>query len=34
MPNIRRVTFQGAGHMLNLEQADRFNTLVLDFLRQ
>lgn len=34
MPNIRRVTFQGAGHMLNLEQADRFNTLVLAFLRQ
>ena len=34
MPNVRRVTFQGAGHMLNLEQADRFNTLVLDFLRR
>lgn len=33
MPNVRRVTFKGAGHMINLEEADRFNALVLEFLR-
>jgi len=32
MPHLRRVSFEGAGHMLNLEQADRFTKLVLDFL--
>jgi len=30
---IRRVTFAGAGHMVNLEQSDRFTQVVLDFLR-
>jgi pimeloyl-ACP methyl ester carboxylesterase len=34
VPNIRRVTFTGAGHMVNLEQADRFTQVVLDFLRE
>ena len=33
MPHVRRVTFEGAGHMLNLEQPDRFTTVVLEFLR-
>ncbi|MHB1313621.1 MAG: alpha/beta fold hydrolase [Gemmatimonadaceae bacterium] len=32
MPHLRRVSFEGAGHMVNLEQADRFTKLVLDFL--
>ena len=33
MPHIRRVTFEGAGHMVNLEQAERFTMLALEFLR-
>jgi 3-oxoadipate enol-lactonase len=33
MPNVRRVTFMNVGHMLNLEQPDRFTDLVRDFLR-
>jgi 3-oxoadipate enol-lactonase len=33
VPNVRRVTFVGSGHMVNLEQPDRFTTLVLEFLR-
>lgn len=34
IPAVRRVTFEGAGHLLNMEQPDRFTKLVLDFLRQ
>jgi pimeloyl-ACP methyl ester carboxylesterase len=33
VPGIRRVTFQGAGHLVNMEQPDRFTALVLEFLR-
>lgn len=33
MSDLRRVTFQGAGHTVNLEQPKRFTELVLDFLR-
>jgi pimeloyl-ACP methyl ester carboxylesterase len=32
LPNVRRVTFVGAGHMVNLEQPDRFTELVMNFL--
>jgi 3-oxoadipate enol-lactonase len=32
-PNLRRETFQGAGHMVNMEQPQRFTALVRDFLR-
>jgi pimeloyl-ACP methyl ester carboxylesterase len=32
-PKLRRVTFPGAGHMVNMEQPQRFTTLVSDFLR-
>lgn len=34
VPGARKVALEGAGHMLNLEAPARFNTLVLDFLRQ
>ena len=33
MPHLRRVAFEGAGHMVNLEQAGRFTELVREFLR-
>jgi pimeloyl-ACP methyl ester carboxylesterase len=33
VPHIQRVTFDGSGHMVNLEQPDRFTQLVHDFLR-
>lgn len=33
VPHIQRVTFEGSGHMVNLEQPDRFTQLVRDFLR-
>src|ERR1043165_7566202 len=33
VPNVRRITFAGAGHMVNLEQPDHFTQVVLDFLR-
>lgn len=33
VPTVRRVTFIGAGHMVNLEQRDRFTELVMSFLR-
>ena len=33
VPNVRRVTFVGSGHMVNLEQPARFNQVVMDFLR-
>ena len=32
VPAARRVTLDGAGHMLNLERRDEFNRLTLDFL--
>lgn len=32
VPDVRRVTFVGSGHMVNLEQPDRFTQVVLDFL--
>jgi len=32
IPNVRRVTFAGAGHMVNLEQPDRFTQVVRSFL--
>jgi 3-oxoadipate enol-lactonase len=34
IPLAKRVVFQGSGHMVNLEQAERFNRVVLDFLRE
>lgn len=33
VPGLRRATFEGAGHMVNLEQPQRFTALVRDFLR-
>ena len=33
VPDLRRVTFVGAGHLVSLEQPKRFTELVLDFLR-
>ena len=33
VPDLRRVSFEGAGHMLNMEQPSRFTKLVGDFLR-
>lgn len=33
VPGIRRVDFAGAGHMVNMEEPDRFTELVRDFLR-
>ena len=32
IPNVRRVVFEGAGHLLNLEEPERFTTLVRAFL--
>lgn len=32
IPTVRRVTFAGAGHMVNLEQSDRFTEVVRAFL--
>jgi 3-oxoadipate enol-lactonase len=33
VPGLRRVSFQGAGHLVNMEQPSRFTALVLGFLR-
>jgi pimeloyl-ACP methyl ester carboxylesterase len=33
-PNGRVEVFEGAGHFTNMEQPDRFNRLLLDFLRE
>ncbi len=33
IPDARVVVLEGAGHLLNIERADEFNTLVDDFLR-
>lgn len=33
VPHLRRETFVGAGHMVNLEQSQRFTKLVIVFLR-
>jgi 3-oxoadipate enol-lactonase len=33
LPTVTTVVFQGAGHLPNMEQPDRFSTTVLDFLR-
>jgi pimeloyl-ACP methyl ester carboxylesterase len=33
LPNLRRATFDGAGHLVNLEQPARFTDLVKEFLR-
>lgn len=33
VPDLRRVTFQGAGHMVNMEQPQRFTDVVREFLR-
>ena len=33
IPNLRRVVFEGTGHLLNLEEPERFTGLVRDFLR-
>jgi 3-oxoadipate enol-lactonase len=33
VPGVRRVSFDGAGHLLNMEQPQRFTKLVRDFLR-
>jgi pimeloyl-ACP methyl ester carboxylesterase len=32
VPHIQRVTFEGSGHMVNLEQPDRFTQLGRDVL--
>jgi 3-oxoadipate enol-lactonase len=34
IPGARRIAIAGAGHMVNLEQPERFNTVVLEFLRR
>jgi pimeloyl-ACP methyl ester carboxylesterase len=34
VPLLHRVSVKGAGHLVNMEQPDRFTTLVLDFLRR
>lgn len=34
VPGLRRETFVGVGHLVNMEQPERFTTLVLDFLRR
>lgn len=33
VPNLRRVSFEGAGHMVNMEQPQRFTAVVRAFLR-
>jgi pimeloyl-ACP methyl ester carboxylesterase len=33
IPGLRRITFTGAGHMVNLERSTRFTKLVSEFLR-
>ncbi len=33
VPGIRRVTFEGAGHLVNMEQPQRFTNLIRAFLR-
>jgi 3-oxoadipate enol-lactonase len=33
LPTVTTVVFQGAGHLPNMEQPDRFSTTVLDFLQ-
>lgn len=32
--NVRRIDFEGAGHVPNMEQPERFNQVVLDFLAE
>jgi pimeloyl-ACP methyl ester carboxylesterase len=32
IPRARRVVIEGAGHLVNLEQPERFNQAVLEFL--
>jgi pimeloyl-ACP methyl ester carboxylesterase len=34
VPDLRRVTIEGAGHLVNLEQPEQFTGLVLDFLER
>jgi pimeloyl-ACP methyl ester carboxylesterase len=34
IPGARKVVFEGAGHLPNIEQPDEFNHVVLDFLSQ
>jgi pimeloyl-ACP methyl ester carboxylesterase/ketosteroid isomerase-like protein len=34
IPGARRITIERAGHMVNLEQPERFNTVALEFLRR
>ncbi len=34
IPGARKILFPGTAHMLSLEQPDKFNELVLDFLRR
>jgi len=34
IPNARKVVFSGAAHMVNMEQPERFNQVVLEFLDQ
>jgi pimeloyl-ACP methyl ester carboxylesterase len=33
IPDVRRVIFEGSGHMVNMEQPEMFNQVVLDFLK-
>ena len=33
LPHVRLVRLEGAGHMVNLEQPERFSRTVLEFLR-
>jgi pimeloyl-ACP methyl ester carboxylesterase len=34
IPDVRRVIFEGSGHMVNLEQPEKFNREVMDFLKE
>ena len=34
LPSAKQLVFQGAGHMVNLEEPEHFNSVVLEFLRR
>jgi pimeloyl-ACP methyl ester carboxylesterase len=34
VPGVRREVFDGAGHMVNMEQPAKFNDVVREFLRR
>ena len=33
IPDVRRVIFEGSGHMVNMEQPEMFNKVLMDFLK-